>query len=80
MRKELKGLGDEEREAVRRWAETLARRFAHIPSLGIRALAEEIGSGAVETFLSGLGDELGAELRAAARGGAAIAAPREEAP
>ena len=80
VRKELKGLGDEEREAVRRWAETLARRFAHIPSLGIRALAEEIGSGAVETFLSGLGDELGAELRAAARGGAAIAAPREEAP
>ena len=78
FRKELSALGDVEREAVRRWAETLARRFAHIPSLGLRALAEELGSGAVEAFLSGLEAELARELRAAAGAAPGIAVPEED--
>ena len=39
-----------EREAVRRWAETLANRMAHLPSIGLRDLAFEVGPAAVETF------------------------------
>lgn len=52
FKKELSGLGDQERAAVTRWAETLARRFAHLPSLGLRELAFQIGPAAVEAFLS----------------------------
>ncbi len=39
------------REALERWAETLARRFAHLPTLGLRGLAAEHGMLAVRTFL-----------------------------
>jgi glutamyl-tRNA reductase len=78
FRKELGGLGDGERAAVTRWAETLARRFAHIPSVGLRSLAEELGSGAVEAFLCGLEDELARELRGAAAGSNGMAVPTEE--
>jgi len=52
FRKELRGLGEPEREAVLRWAEMLARRFAHVPVKGLRELAAECGAPAVETFLS----------------------------
>ena len=62
LKKDLKGLGEQEREAVSRWAETLARRFAHIPTAGLRAIAQEGGNAAVETFLAGLGDDLAREL------------------
>jgi glutamyl-tRNA reductase len=73
LRRELKGLGESEREAVTRWAETLARRFAHIPTAGLRAIAQEGGNQAVEVFLRGLGEELARELRA-------DASPKKEAP
>src|SRR5436190_15682817 len=39
------------REALERWAETLARRFAHLPTLGLRGLAAEHGMHAVQSFL-----------------------------
>lgn len=52
FRKQLAGLGDEQRDAVRVWAETLARRFAHLPTEGLRGLAYEAGTGAVESFLA----------------------------
>ncbi|MEZ4648670.1 MAG: NAD(P)-binding domain-containing protein [Candidatus Eisenbacteria bacterium] len=58
FRKELKNLGEEEREAVRRWAEVLAKRFAHVPVLGLRGLAEELGAGAVRTFLEATHEDL----------------------
>jgi len=58
FRKELKNLGEEEREAVRRWAEVLARRFAHVPVLGLRGLAEELGADAVRTFLEATHEDL----------------------
>lgn len=65
FQRDLSGLGELERDQVRRWAETLARRFAHIPSLGLRGLAFESGTAAVEAFLAGLDDGLARELRAA---------------
>ncbi len=81
FRRELTALGEPEQAAVRRWAETLARRFAHIPSLGLRSLAEELGGGAVEAFLQGLEEELARELRTASQGAAGgFSAPEEDQP
>lgn len=65
LKKELKGLGDNERHALEVWAEVLARRFAHIPSLGLRGLMQSGPEGSIEAFLSGLEPEFADELRAA---------------
>lgn len=65
LKKELKGLGEEERAAIQTWCDVLARRFAHIPSLGLRGLVHRGPDGSVEAFLSGLEPEFADELRAA---------------
>jgi len=65
LKKELKGLGPAEREAIAAWTEVLARRFAHIPCLGLRGLLHEGPEGSLEAFLSGLDREFADELRAA---------------
>lgn len=70
LKKELKGLGQDEREAVERWAEALARRFAHIPSLGLKGLLYAGPDGSIDAFLDGLEPEFAEELRAALRDGA----------
>ena len=41
---------------------TLARRFAHLPSRGLRELAELEGSAAVRAFFAGAADEFIAEM------------------
>ncbi len=51
--KSLPALPESEREEIRRWAETLANRMAHLPSVGLRDLAIELGPAAVETFFGG---------------------------
>jgi glutamyl-tRNA reductase len=65
LKKELRGLGQEERAAIEAWSEVLARRFAHIPCLGLRGLVHRGPEGSVEAFLSGLDAEFADELRAA---------------
>jgi glutamyl-tRNA reductase len=78
------------REDLERWAETLARRFAHLPARGLRGLAAEHGLAAVRSFLAscdgGSFAELCAELseidaldedRAGAPGGPSPDAERE---
>ena len=70
LRKELKGLGTAERAAIETWCDVLARRFAHIPCLGLRGLLYAGPEGSVEAFLSGLEPEFAEELRAALRGAA----------
>lgn len=65
LKKELKGLGDAEREAIETWAEVLARRFAHIPTLGLRGLLHHGPDGSLEAFLDGLDAEFADELRQA---------------
>jgi glutamyl-tRNA reductase len=62
LRQELRNVGESEREALRRWTETLARRFAHLPSRGLRELAEHEGSDVVRAFFSGAADEFIAEM------------------
>lgn len=66
FKQDLAGLGDGEREAVRRWAETLARRFAHLPSVGLRDLVFLAGPSAVEAFFSHTEPDLARQLHAAA--------------
>lgn len=65
LKKELKGLGERERLAIETWSEVLARRFAHIPCLGLRGLLHSGPEGSIEAFLSGLEPEFADELRAA---------------
>jgi glutamyl-tRNA reductase len=55
-------LDGELRDAIERWAETLARRFAHLPTVGLRGLASELGVEAVASFLAAGDEELHAEL------------------
>jgi len=63
--RDLAGLGDAERDAVRRWAETLARRFAHVPSVGLRDLVFHAGPGAVEAFFERTEPDLARNVREA---------------
>jgi glutamyl-tRNA reductase len=65
LKKELKNLGAEERVAIETWCEVLARRFAHIPCLGLRGLLLTGPEGSIDAFLSGLEPEFADELRAA---------------
>lgn len=74
LKKELKGLGDEERAAIERWTEALARRFAHIPCLGLKGLLYAGPDGSIEAFLSGLDPEFADELRDALAQGARASA------
>jgi glutamyl-tRNA reductase len=66
FKQDLAALGEPERDAVRRWAETLARRFAHVPSVGLRDLVFQAGPAAVEAFFSHTEPELAKQLHAAA--------------
>ena len=70
LKKELKGLGEEERTAIEVWSEVLARRFAHIPCLGLRGLLHDGPDGSIDAFLNGLEPEFADELRAALTGAA----------
>ena len=45
-------------EALRLWAESFARRMAHAPIKGLRALAVEAGPDAVKAYLAGLEEAL----------------------
>jgi glutamyl-tRNA reductase len=75
LKKQLKGLGAEERAAIEVWTEALARRLAHIPCLGLRGLLYGGPEGSVEAFLSGLDEEFADELRAALERRASAASP-----
>jgi len=65
LKKDLKGLGDAERQAIETWAEVLARRFAHIPTLGLRGLLHHGPDGSLDAFLEGLDPKFAKELRLA---------------
>ncbi len=47
---EFRGLDDLQREQLRRFASTVARRLAHLPIAGMRAVAAHAGADAVEAF------------------------------
>ena len=62
LKKDLRGLGDAERQAIETWAEVLARRFAHIPTLGLRGLLHHGPDGSLDAFLKGLDPNFAEEL------------------
>ena len=47
---ELRGLDEPQREQLRRFASTVARRLAHLPIAGMRAVAAHAGADAVDAF------------------------------
>jgi glutamyl-tRNA reductase len=65
LKKELNALGDDERHAIEIWSQVLARRFAHIPCLGLRGLLHAGPDGSIDAFLNGLEPEFADELRQA---------------
>ena len=65
LKKELAALGDAERTAIETWSRVLARRFAHIPCLGLRGLLHTGPDGSIDAFLSELEPEFADELRQA---------------
>jgi glutamate-1-semialdehyde 2,1-aminomutase len=54
LARELKDLGEAERQAVLAWADTLGRRLAHLPIMGLRRLAADAGPPAVAAFVKGI--------------------------
>jgi glutamyl-tRNA reductase len=65
LKKDLGQLGEKEREAIEAWSQMLARRFAHIPCLGLRGLLYSGPEGSIDAFLDGLEPEFADELRQA---------------
>ena len=79
LKKELSGLGETERAAIQTWCDVLARRFAHIPCLGLRGLVHSGPDGSVEAFRGGLEPVFADELRLAlGRGGNGRAPSKNE--
>jgi glutamyl-tRNA reductase len=79
LKKELNELGADERAAIETWSQVLARRFAHIPCLGLRGLLYAGPAGSIDAFLDGLEPEFADELRQAlASSPAARTEPRTE--
>jgi len=66
FKRDLTGLAETERETIRQWAETLARRFAHLPAVGLRDLVFHAGPSAVEAFFENSEPDLARELHVAA--------------
>jgi glutamyl-tRNA reductase len=71
LSKSMPGLTEAERETLRRWAETLANRLAHVPSIGLRDLAFAVGPSAVEAFFESSDPALRESLATAGDGAAA---------
>lgn len=65
LRKQLKALNTEETEALRQFAARLAKRFAHLPSNGLRQLVSSHGESVVHTFFEKTDPELANRLEQA---------------
>ncbi len=66
---ELKGLSDTERAALKQWTSVMAKRLSHLPVLGLRAVATEIGQEGVDAFLAAAAPELLERRRVSSRSG-----------
>lgn len=72
LQDELATLDAAERAALRRWAEGLVQRLAHLPTRGLRDLAGRAGPGAAADFLGTAAPDLAAALRARAASNGAL--------
>jgi glutamyl-tRNA reductase len=66
LKKDLRGLDEKQCEAVHKWCESLARRFAHISNAGLRGLMHHGPEGSVDAFLDALDPKFASRLRGAA--------------
>ncbi len=64
LQSDLKGLSEAEREALREWTAVMAKRLSHLPVVGLRAVAIEIGQDGVDAFLAAAAPELLEQRRA----------------
>ena len=62
--------GGVDRDAVEAWAQALARRLAHLPTVGLKGLMRYGPEGSLEAFLDGLDPERRELLRASVDGAA----------
>lgn len=65
LQSDLKGLSEGERAALREWTDVMAKRLSHLPVVGLRAVAIEIGQDGVDAFLAAAAPELLESRRAA---------------
>jgi hypothetical protein len=63
FRKDLSTLSEDDREVVARWARVLARRLAHVPLVGMRAIVRAKGLDVATTFFADVDEFLGAEFQ-----------------
>ena len=63
FRKDLSTLSQDDREVVARWAQVLARRLAHVPLVGMRAIVRDKGLDVAETFFADVDEFLGVEFQ-----------------
>ena len=56
LRNDLAEVQADKQEGIRRWAETLARHLAHVPMVGLQALAAQSELEAIRTFLTASDD------------------------
>lgn len=57
LAKDLGGLDPENRKRIDAWAESLARRMAHLPTVGLKGLMRYGPEGSLDAFLKGLDPE-----------------------
>ena len=69
LAKDLGELDAETRRQIDAWAVSLARRMAHLPTVGLRGLMRYGPEGSLDAFLKGLDPERRGLLRRAVRGG-----------
>ncbi len=62
---DLKDISEGERAALREWTAVMAKRLSHLPVVGLRAVAIEIGQDGVDAFLAAAAPELLERRRAA---------------
>ena len=77
LEKELRGLGDTERETVATWAKALARRLGHIPTRGVRGLLHHGPEGSLDAFFGGLDPALRRRLGLSGSGRAPAAGAQQ---
>ena len=77
----LKAVGDcdIERAKVEQWAQSLARRLAHLPTVGLKGLMRYGPEGSLDAFLRGLDPERRGLFRQAVQGGGRQTGASEEA-
>ena len=69
LAKDLGGLDPDTRKRIDAWAESLARRMAHLPTVGLKGLMRYGPEGSLDAFLNRLDPGRRGLLRGAVHGG-----------